>query len=446
MVPGVYDLIVEDATVVSSTGRSVADVCVEGGRIVYVGARPAGRAHRKASAIGKFLIPGIIDTHVHFRSPGHPHKEDWASGSRAAASGGVTTVCDMPNTSPPTLTRAAWEEKRSLAQAESRVDFGIWVGAAADNHDAINDLMDARDACGIKAFMGASTGPLLVDDATLERIFAGTRGILGVHAEDEALLEAARGRFTGLAAPDHNEVRPPAAAAAAVARLIELSRAHARPVHICHVSTAAEIELLEAVRGVLSLTTEATPHHLWLSTDTAQGNLTKCNPPIRSEQDRRALWTAIRRNRIDTVGSDHAPHTQEEKGRPYWDAPAGIPGVETTFSLLASAIRQGRLSIERMVQLCCEAPASIFGFERKGWIKPGFDADLLLFGESDLVKFAATDLLTRVGWSPFTGHRLAAKPEQVYIGGRLVAERGRIVDDAGRGALVRPGPVSSPIS
>lgn len=434
-----YDLIVEDATVVSSAGRAVADVCVEDGRIVYVGPRPAGSARKKTSAIGKFLIPGLVDTHVHFRSPGHPHKEDWGSGSRAAASGGVTTVCDMPNTSPPTLTRERWNEKRALAAADSRVNFGLWVGAAAENFDHINELMESGDACGVKIFMGASTGPLLVDDATLARLFEHTRGLLGVHAEDEALLNTMRERFAGNPSPEHNEVRPPVAAAAAVKRLIELSRAHNRPVHICHVSSAAELALLEDVRGIVPITTEACPHHLFLSTENAQGNFTKCNPPIREELDRRALWTAVRRNRIDTIGSDHAPHTREEKMLPYWDAPSGIPGVETTFSLLIAAIRQGKLSIERMVQLCCESPARIFGLKRKGWIKPGFDADFALFTEDELVKLAASDLLTRVGWSPFVGQRVGARPEQVYVLGRLVAQRGRIVDDDVRGTLVRPG-------
>lgn len=433
-----YDLIVEDATVVSSAGRSVADVCVEEGRIVYVGARPAGSARKKCSAIGRFLIPGVIDTHVHFRSPGHPHKEDWTSGSRAAVSGGVTTVCDMPNTSPPTLDRVTWEEKRALAAAESRANFGIWIGATAGNNDEINHLMSSRLACGIKVFMGASTGPLLVDDPTLVQLFKETAGLIGVHAEDETMLTAMRAQFMADPAPEHNVVRPPAAAESAVRRLLELTREHRRPVHVCHVSTAAELSVLEEVRGLLPVTTEVAPHHLWLSTDASKGNLTKVNPPVRDELDRRALWTAVRRGHIDTVGSDHAPHTREEKALPYWQAPSGIPGVETTFPLLVAAIRQGRLSIERLVQLCCEAPARIFRFDRKGWIKPGFDADFLLFTEGELVKLQATDLLTRVGWSPYTGQKIGAKPEYVYIGGRLVSQRGQIVDDDVRGSLVSP--------
>ncbi len=432
-----YDLIVEDATVVSSSGRAVADVCVEGGVIVYVGARPAGGARRKAQGIGKFLIPGLIDTHVHFRDPGHPHKEDWASGSIAAVSGGITTVCDMPNTSPPTLTRADWESKVAVAAAHSRANFGVWVGASATNLDAIEDL-SGSGACGVKVFMGSSTGPLLVDLATLDLVFRRTRGLVGVHAEDEAVLEPIRQRLRDVPTPDHNEVRPPAAAVAAVQQLIELVRTHRRPVHICHVSTSAELEILESIRGDLPITSEVCPHHLWLSTESTQGNFTKVNPPIRSELDRRALWTAVKRARLDTIGSDHAPHTREEKSLPYWQAPSGIPGVESTFSLMMTSVRQGRMSIERLIQMACESPARIFGFRKKGAVREGYDADFVLFGEEDLVKFTAADVLTRVGWSPFVGQRLVPKPEHVYVAGRLVAQRGRVVDDAGRGTLVRP--------
>ncbi len=448
-----YDLIVEDATIVGGRQRRVADICVEDGRIVYVGERPAGPARARQSALGKFVIPGVIDGHVHFRSPGHPHKEDWASGSRAAASGGVTTVLDMPNTSPPTLSRADWNHKRSLAAAQSRVDFGLWVGASAGRNDDINELMDSGDACGIKAFMGASTGPLLVDDDTLVALFEQTRGLIGVHAEDDAVLVALRGRFDGQSAPDHNAVRPPAAAASAVQRLIELVSAYRRPVHICHVSTAAESDLLESSRGVLPITTEACPHHLFLASDvtpefalpdgsggtTASGNRIKVNPPIRTEADRRALWAAVRRDRIDTIGSDHAPHTLSEKAAPYWQAPAGVPGVETLLPLMLTAVRQGKLTIERVVQLCCEEPARIFGLKSKGSVSAGHDADLVIFGERELAPLLASDLLTRVGWSPFEGMRMVPKPDLVYVRGRLVAAAGKIVDDSVRGTLVRPG-------
>lgn len=442
-VRAVYDLIIEDATIVSSGGRTVADVGVEDGRITYVGPRPGGGARRKASAIGRFLIPGLIDTHVHFRSPGAHHKEDWASGTRAAVSGGVTTVLDMPNTWPPTLGRSEFEEKRALAEASARCDFGIWVGATAGNEDRINDLMDAGDACGIKVFMGASTGPLLVDDATLVSVFEKTRGLIGVHAEDEEMLARMRAQFAADPSPDHNAVRPPAAALSAVRRLIEVCRAHPRPVHVCHVSTAAELEVIEAARNDLQITVEVCPHHLFLSTDAALGNWMKCNPPIRSETDRRALWTALRRGRINTIGSDHAPHTREEKERPYWEAPSGIPGVETTLPLLLAAIKQGKLTIERLVQACCEAPADRFRLATKGYIQPGRDADFLLLSEGDLTTLQEADILSRCGWSPFVGQKVGPKPEQVWVRGELVARRGRVENDGFRGRLVRPGPLAS---
>jgi len=439
----VYDLIVEDATILSSRGRTVADIAVEEGRIVYVGHRPAGRARTRVSAIGRFVMPGMVDTHVHFRDPGHAHKEDWESGSRAAVTGGVTTVCDMPNTNPPTLTRAEWNDKRGLAEARSRVDFGIWVGAAAGNLAEADELMRSGDACGIKVFMGASTGPLLVDDATLVRVFHETQGLIGVHAEDESMLVDARNQFAGVAAPDHNAVRPPAAAAAAVRRLVELVRETRRDVHICHLTTAAELAVLDPVRGDLPITTEVTPQHLHLSTESALGNWMKCNPPIRSELDRRALWTAVKRMQIDTLGSDHAPHTRAEKERPYWEAPSGIPGVETSFPLMMAAVKLGRLSLERFVQLACEAPARRFGFRDKGFVEVGKDADLVMFTEGELTRLDASDLQTRVGWSPFVGQRLAPKPECVWIRGTVVAARGKLVDDSVRGKLVRPSLASA---
>lgn len=434
-----YDLILEDATILSGRGRVVADLAIEGSTIAYVGNRPGGPAKKKLSAAGRFVIPGFVDTHVHFRSPGHPAKEDWASGSRAAASGGVTTVCDMPNTSPPTLTRETWEEKRRLAAEACRVNYGIWVGASADHVDEVRALTeDGGPACGIKVFMGSSTGPLLIDPPTLERYFRETRALMGVHAEDEAVLQAAQAGFRSQVSPAHHLVRPPEAATAAVRRLVELTRAWPRPVHICHVSTGAEIDLLDLARHQLPITTEVSPHHLWLSAEDDLGNLGKCNPPLRPDADRRALWTALRRGWIDTVGSDHAPHTREEKARPYWDAPAGMPGVETMLPLMLASVKLGRCTLERLVQLGAETPARIFGFSKKGKIAPGYDADLVLFTESELGRLSEADLLTRVGWSPFAGQRVAPKPEQVYVMGRLVAERGQIVGDDVRGDLVVP--------
>ncbi len=436
-----YDLLIEDATIVSSRGRLVADIGIEGGKIRYVGTRPMGRAKEKMSAIGKFVMPGVIDTHVHFRSPGHPHKETWETGSRAAVSSGVTTVLDMPNTDPVTVDLASLRVKRELAAAQSRANYGIWAGATGDNVDDLNRLMDAG-CVGIKIFMGGSTGPLLVPPEALERIYTGTRGLIGVHAEDERILAAKRREFSGQESPPHHLVRPDTAAEAAVRRLIDLVKAHKRHTHICHMSTAAEIHLLDPTRGVLPITIEACPHHLFLSSDTTatMGNKTKCNPPVRPELDRKAMWTALKRGRIDTIGSDHAPHTLEEKALPYWDAPSGIPGVETTFPLMLSAIHHGKLGLERMVELLSEAPAKIFGLENKGEIAQGRDADLVLFTEGELARFDKRQVLSKCGWSPYVGRELGPKPELVLVGGKKVAQRGKILDDGVRGTEVRIRP------
>ena len=433
-----YDLLIEDATIVSSRGRLVADIGIEGGRIAYVGTRPMGRAKEKMSAIGKFVMPGIIDTHVHFRSPGHPNKETWETGSRAAVSSGVTTVLDMPNTNPLTVDLKGLEVKRKLAKAESRANYGLWAGATGNNISELNALVEAG-VCGIKIFMGGSTGPLLVPPDQLERIYTDTTGLIGVHAEDEQILSAKRAEFRGQETPLHHLVRPDSAAEAAVKTLIALVKEHKRHTHICHMSTAAEIHLLDPTRGVLPITIEACPHHLFLSTDTTSemGNLTKCNPPVRPELDRKAMWTALKRGRVDTIGSDHAPHTLEEKALPYWEAPSGIPGVETSFPLMLSAIHHGKLGLERMVELMSEAPARIFGLENKGEIAQGRDADLVLFTEGELQRFTANQVLSKCGWSPFVGRDLGPKPELVLVGGKKVAQRGKIVDDTVRGSEVR---------
>lgn len=427
-----YDLIIRDATIVSSSGRQVADIAIEGNKIAYVGQKAAGPARREIDAIGRFVMPGVIDPHVHFRDPGDGRKEDWGTGSRAAVAGGVTTVLDMPNTNPPTLDAATVKAKIATASKLSVANFGVWVGAASHNLDQIGDLWDAGQVCGIKVFMGDSTGALAVDDKTLEGVFTRTRGLIGVHAEDQALLEAARKRWQNTPTPVHNDVRPPEASVAAVRRLMDLVRRTGRPVHICHLSTQGELNLLDPYRGDLPITTEVTPHHLFLSVETASdklANFIKVNPPVRSELDRKALWTAVKRGRIDAFASDHAPHTLDEKRRPYWQAPAGIPGVETLYPLLMSAVNHGRLNLERLVEMCCEAPARIFGLQDKGVIRAGADADLLLFREGEMIRLGRDHLHSRVRWSPYVGREVGAPPELVLVLGRIVARRGRLADD-----------------
>lgn len=436
-----YDLIIRDGTIVSSSGRMVADIAIEDGKVAYVGSNPAGRAREEFSAIGRFVIPGAIDTHVHFRDPGFPSKESWATGSREAVRGGVTTVFDMPNTQPATIDEAAVRQKLSLAAASSVANFGVWAGACAENLDQLADLHDSGLVCGTKVFMGDSTGAMAVTEETLHGVFEKSRGLIGVHAEDQPILAKARAQWAKSAEPCHNDVRPPEASIEAVRTLIDLVQKTGRTVHICHLSTAGEIGLMDAVRRELPITCEVAPHHLFLSVESSsdQGNFIKVNPPVRTELDRRAMWAAVKRGLIDSFASDHAPHTVEEKGQDYWDAPSGVPGVGQMMPLLIGAITHGRLSLERLVEMSSERPAAIFDLPTKGRIEVGADADILMFREGVTTKLTQSMITARCGWSPYLGREVGEALDLVVVSGRVVAQNGVLRDDLQPGCQVRLG-------
>ena len=434
-----YDVIIRDGTILRSTGRLVADISIEDGQIAYVGGNPGGPAREEISAIGCFVMPGVIDSHVHFRDPGHPHKESWATGSMEALRGGVTTVLDMPNTSPPTLDEASVLSKLDRAKKNSVVNYGVWVGASAESIPKIPALWDAGLVCGTKVFMGDSTGALGVTPEVLEAVFSQTKGLIGVHAEDQPTLEAARAKWEGTADPVHNDVRPPLASVRAVETLIALVQKTGREIHICHLSTAGELAALDPYRGDLPITCEVSPHHLFLSTDNAGHlkNLVKVNPPIRTELDRRAMMAALKRGRLDTFGSDHAPHSLEEKQADYWSAPSGLPGVGTMFPLILGALKNGRLGLELMVAMCSENPARRFNLEGKGVIEEGADADLVLFREGVTTKLTQEMVSCHCGWSPFVGREVGVAPDFVMVAGVIAARSGVIMDDLPMGSAVR---------
>jgi dihydroorotase len=435
------DLLIENALIIQPEGRFISSIAIEEGRIVALAPGLSLPSRKQLDLKGRPIIPGLVDTHVHFRDPGHPHKEDWATGSAAAVAGGVTTVCDMPNTSPPTVDRRSWKEKNALAQARSVADYGIWVGATHGNCEVMQELLDEKLACGIKVFMGATTGSLLVDDATLEEVFTRTQGRIGVHAEDEQLLAQARLQFQHNPAPAHHQVRPPQAALAAVKRLVGLMQQYPRPVQICHISSAMELAFLEDF-SELPFQLEVCPHHLFLIANPAAGNWTKCNPPIRTQEDQDALWKALQSGRLHSIGSDHAPHSREEKEKPYWEAPSGVPGVETSLRLLLKGVLEGRLSLEQLTALGAENPARQAGLVGKGRIAVGNDADLVVLPELVLAPLQEEELLSRVGWSPFTGTLVAPPPVAVFRRGVQVASKGKVLVEGGglRVALHREEP------
>jgi dihydroorotase len=422
-----FDLIVRGGTVVSSQGKVRADVGVTGHRIEAVGDLLAESAVEVVDADGLHVLPGLIDTQVHFREPGLTHKEDIAHGSLAAVMGGVTTYFEMPNTDPPTTTQAALQDKLERAHATSWANYAFFVGASASNVDQLAELEMLPGTPGVKIFAGSSTGPLLVEDEELlcHVLQNGVRPC-PVHSEDEARLRERKKLLSDDPHPrEHPFLRDAEAARLSTERLIRLSRETGRPVHILHVSTLDELPLLREAKAVgLNVTCEVTPQHLTFTADDYEGLGAKLqmNPPVRAEEHRLALWDALGKDLFDVFGSDHAPHTLEEKGQPYPKSPSGMPGVQTMLPVLLDFCAQGRLTVEKVVRMGAERPAALYGVSKKGHIKPGFDADLAIVDLSRQFLVDGDWLKSKCDWSPFEGRTLTGKPIHTVIGGRLVVK------------------------
>ncbi|RMG99258.1 MAG: dihydroorotase [Deltaproteobacteria bacterium] len=425
-----FDLLLRGGTVMTPGGRAQIDVGVRGDRIAALGDLSQAAADEILDVSGLHVLPGCIDTQVHFREPGFEHKEDLETGTRAAVLGGITGVFDMPNTRPTTTTRAAFEDK--LARAEGRVhcDIAFYVGATPDNVDALADLERLPGCAGVKCFMGKSTGDLLIpDDATLEAVLRAGHRRMAVHAEDEARLRA---RYDALGDDAwvgmHPVVRDELTTLLATRRLLRLARKVGRRVHVLHVTTADEMELLAHHKDLA--TVETCPQHLTLVAPECYdelGTLAQMNPPIRGEHHRAALWRAVATGVVDVLGSDHAPHTLDEKARAYPESPSGMPGVQTILPLMLDHVHEGRLTLERVVDLLSAGPARIFGIARKGRIAVGYDAD---FSIVDLGAVRTIDnawIASRCGWTPFAGRTVHGFPRMTVVRGTVVMRDDEIV-------------------
>lgn len=414
-----FDLIIRGATLVGHAGRGKADIGVRRGRTAAIGDLARASAAREIAAEGLHLLPGVIDTQVHFREPGNAHKEDLASGSLAAVMGGVTAVFEMPNTDPPTTTRAALEDKLARAAGRMHCDYAFYLGAAAENAEQLGELERAPGCCGVKIFMGSSTGSLLVDDDTaLAAVLASGRRRVAIHAEDEARLEARKDLRRSGDPSSHAEWRDAETALAATRRVIGLARAAGRRVHILHVSTAEEMAFLADHKDIASV--ETTPQHLTLAAPGCYdrlGTSAQMNPPIRDAHHREALWAAVADGRVDVIGSDHAPHTAEEKAQGYPATPSGMPGVQTLLPLLLSHVAAGRLSLERVVDLTSHGPARLFGLRDKGRLAVGFHADYTLVDLDAHWRIERGWLASKCGWSPFEDMEITGRPVGTILRG-----------------------------
>jgi dihydroorotase len=425
-----YDLLIRGGTAVTPSGVTRIDIAIEAGRIAALGRLEPGAAAEVVDAVGLHVLPGVIDSQVHFREPGLEHKEDLAHGTAAAALGGVAAVFEMPNTKPNTLDAADLADKLARARGRAWVDHAFYLGAARENLDSLDELELLPGCAGVKIFMGSSTGNLLIeDDETLLRVLRNGRRRVAVHAEDEARLKA---RFAlvegGAQLACHAEWRDVETARRATERLLGLARACGRRVHVLHVTTAEEMPLLAAHKDLA--TVEVTPQHLTLEAPACYemlGSLAQMNPPIREARHREALWRAIDAGVVDVIGSDHAPHTREEKAVGYPASPSGMPGVQTLLPLLLDHLSAGRLSLERLVDLTSAGPARIFGIAAKGRIALGYDADLTLVDLARRQVITGDWLAAKCGWSPFEGREVTGWPVMTVVRGRVVMREGELL-------------------
>ena len=423
-------LFIENGCIVSETTNAPTNILISGERIAAVGPKVRPTANAKVvNASGLLVLPGLVDAHVHLREPGSEQKEDFATGTRAALAGGVTTVLVMPNTSPPTTDATSLANVTALATRKAVCDFGFFLGATLSNAFEAGTL---TDAVGLKVYMGSSTGTLLVNEFGAQYLHFKSYPAqcpIVVHAEDETAVRwfARQGQR-----------RPPLCAALETARALVLAEHLRRRVHICHLSTAHELELVQAAkaRGVL-VTCEVAPHHLFLTSEAEQqlGPLAKMNPPLRSRADRAALWDRL--VWIDAIASDHAPHTLEEKQASMTDAPAGVPGLETMLPLLLTAVSEGRLELSDLVRLTSSGPAAIFDLSHKGRVAPDYDADLVLVDPEAWWTIEEKRLWTKCAWTPFAGWRVKGRVEQVYLRGRLAYANGEVMVESGYGRAVQ---------
>ena len=427
-----YDVIIRGATCVSHRGIGVADVGVRDGRTAAIGDLSQAGAGQEIDARGLHLLPGVIDTQVHFREPGNEHKEDLETGSRSAVLGGVTAVFEMPNTSPSTTTVERLADKVARGTNRMWCDFAFFAGAAAENADQLGELERQPGCCGIKLFMGSSTGSLLVsDDDTILRVLKSGRRRVAVHAEDEMRLEDRKGERVEGDPNSHPVWRDEETAIRATKRVLKLAREAGRRVHVLHITTAEETEILSQNKDIATM--EVTPQHLTLAAPDCYdrlGTYAQMNPPIRAARHREALWKALNTGIVDVIGSDHAPHTKEEKAKTYPATPSGMPGVQTLLPLMLDHVAKGRLTIQQVVDLTSHGPNRIYGIAGKGRLAVGYDADYTLVDLKAETEITGDWLASRCGWSPFEGMTVTGFPKGTIIRGRRVMWEGTLADTA----------------
>ena len=426
-----FDLVLKNGNVFSVGGLVDADVGVRSGKIAALGSI-TGSSAQTIDCKGLTVLPGLIDSQVHFREPGPVHKEDLESGSRAAALGGITAFFEMPNTNPLTIDEQAFNDKLDRAKGRSWTDYAFYMGGSAANADRLSELENMPGCCGVKIFMGASTGDLLsADDDTIRRILQNGKRVVAVHAEDNDRLNerkpiAEEGADVSL----HPEWRDVEVCRRATERVLRIAREAGRRIHVLHITTGQEMALLAENKDIASV--EALPQHLTFAAPDCyaeMGARAQMNPPIRDADQRDALWKALAAGVVDIIGSDHAPHTLDEKAQPYPNSPSGMPGVQTLVPVMLNHVAAGRLTLERLVDLCAYGPARIFRIAAKGRIALGYSADFTLVDLNRTETITDAWSASKSGWTPYDGMKVTGWPVGTIIRGNIVMQDGELLGE-----------------
>ena len=430
--------LIKAATIVNEGQKIVADVLIKDGFITKIGQNLSANGAQEINAEGQYLLPGMIDDQVHFREPGLTHKADIFTESMAAVAGGITSFMEMPNTVPNTLTQALLADKYAIAAETSLANYSFYMGASNDNIEEVLKT-DSKNVCGIKVFMGSSTGNMLVDnEKTLENIFSKAPILVATHCEDEATIRNNLAEFKAKYGDDltiemHPLIRSAEACYKSSSLAVELAKAYQTRLHILHISTAKEIALFDNTIPLKDkkITAEACVHHLWFNDKdyATKGNFIKWNPAVKTEEDQNGILAGILNDNIDVIATDHAPHTLEEKNQPYSQAPSGGPLVQHALPALLEMHLQGKISLEKIVEKTAHNLAICFDIEKRGFIREGYWADLVLVDLKDSWTVTKLNNFYKCGWSPFDGDTFQASVTHTFVSGNLAYQKGRFTTD-----------------
>ena len=423
-----YNLIIKNGSCFINGEIKKTDLALKENKISKIG-EINFTAEKIYDASGKLVLPGIIDTQVHFREPGSTDAEDLESGSRAAVLGGVTSLFEMPNTNPPTSNLIEFDKKLKAAKNRMHSNYAFYFGATADNTDQLSDLKNIEGCCGVKLFAGSSTGNLLVDkESDIEKVISKSDRVVSIHSEDEDIIKLRKKFIKTGNVHSHPEWRNVECAMSSTRRVVKIAERFNKKIHVLHVTTKEEVEFLAMHKK--NVTFETTPQHLTLFAPDCYdklGTYAQMNPPLRTKDHYDKLWIAIKNNIVDVLGSDHAPHLKINKEKEYPNTPSGMPGVQTIFPVMIDHVNNGKLTLNQLINLMCVNPCKIFGIKNKGFIKEGYDADLTIVDMNKEVTIKNDMIASKCGWTPFHNYKVKGFPVGTIVNGILVMSEGKIM-------------------